>query len=269
MDTTKIKERLNGKLQNKQSKSAKSNPEEERTVATMENEPNSVTPVVSNYVALTSDVLGIISENLKNQQLSPALFDIVKSPSGGTTAFTVPGLSGDEIEKELTGIILDYTTPRAHWDTPDPVEGTPPVCYSNNSVVSVEGQPCIQCQFNDFGSKNGGETQAKACKESVCIFLLRQDNILPLVVRVPVSSKMLFMKYATRLVSNLTPISGVVTKITLEKATNKTGQPYAKFNFEAVSTLSTEEAATAKAFGQKFMEILNTADVMPTMAEAV
>jgi len=261
MDTTKLKDRLNGKLQTKQPETAETNPTEERTVATMENTSTALTPIVSNYVALTSDALGIISENLKNQQLSPALFDVVKSPSGGTTAFTVPGLSGDEIEKELTGIVLDYTTPRAYWDTPDPVEGTPPVCYSNNSIVSFEGNPCSQCQFNDFGSKNGGETQAKACKESVCIFLLRPDNILPLVVRVPVSSKMLFMKYTTRLVSNLTPMYGVVTRITLEKATNKTGQPYAKFNFEAVSTLSQEETATAKAFGHKFMEILSAADL--------
>lgn len=224
-----------------------------------------LTTINSNFVALTSDALGIITDNLKNQQLSPSLFDVVKSPSGGTTVFTVPGLSGDEIEKELTGIILDYTTPRAYWDSPDPIEGTPPVCYSSNSVVSFEGQPCSQCQFNDFGSKNGGETQAKACKESVCIFLLRQDNILPLVVRVPVSSKNLFMKYTTRLVSNLTPICGVVTKITLEKATNKTGQPYAKFNFEAVSTLTPEETTTARSFGQKFMEILNTANVEPSV----
>ena len=35
---------------------------------------------------------------------------------------------------ELSGIILDYTTPRAYWDTPDPVEGTPPVCMSQNSI---------------------------------------------------------------------------------------------------------------------------------------
>lgn len=264
MDTTNLKNRLNGKLKPQQPK-----PAEEKIINMPDpsTETTALTAVGSDYIALTSDALGIIRENLKDQQLSHSLFDIIKSPSGGTTAFTVPGLSGDEVEKELIGIILDYTTPRAYWDTPDPIEGTPPICYSNNSIVSFEGQPCSLCQFNDFGSKNGGETQAKACKESVCIFLLRPDNILPLVVRVPVSSKMLFLKYTTRLVSNLTSLSSVVTKITLEKATNKTGQPYAKYNFEAVSTLSPEETATAKAFGQKFMEILNTAHVEPPVMD--
>jgi len=263
MDTTRLKDRLNEKLQNQQP----------ITTGERIDEMTSTTEVAtlneSSYVALTSDALSIISENLKHQQLSPAMFDIVKSPSGGTTAFTVPGLTGDEIQKELTGIVLEYSTPRAYWDTPDPKEGTPPICYSRDSVVSFDGKPCSQCQFNDFGSKNGGETNAKACKESVWIFLLRQDNILPLIVRVPVSSKLLFLKYTTRLVSNLTPLCGVVTRITLEKATNKTGQPYSQYQFEAISSLTPEETATARAFGQKFMEILKSAEVEPGMAEAV
>ena len=263
MASSKLKEQLNVKLQNQQSESTG-----ERTTK-MTDTTELTTISESNYIALTSDALGIISENLKHQQLSTTMFDVVKSPSGGTTAFTVPGLSGDEIQKDLTGIILNYTTPRAYWDTPDPVEGTPPICFSSDSVVSFEGQPCSQCQFNDFGSKNGGETSAKACKESVCIFLLRQDNILPLIVRVPVSSKAYFLKYVARLLSTMTPLSGVVTKITLEKSTNKTGQPYAKYNFEVASVLTSEEAASAKAFGQKFMEIMQTTDVPHNMVESV
>jgi hypothetical protein len=240
MDTKKLKDRLNGKLQASQ-------------------EPVALTTVKSDYSALTNNAMDIINENLKNQPLSYQLFDIIKSPSGGTTAFTVPGLSGDEIEKELTGIIINYTTPRAYWDTPDPVEGTPPTCYSKDSLISHEGKSCTHCVYNDFGSKNG-DSNAKACKEQVQILLLRPDSIMPVIVRVPVSSKLLFQRYMIRLIGKMIPLSGVVTKITLEKATNKTGQPFALYNFEAVKQLSSDEAANAKAFGQKFVEVLNTAD---------
>ena len=59
------------------------------------------------------------------------------------------------------------------------------------------------------------------------------------------------------------PLSSVVTRISLEKATSKTGKPYALYNFEAVSILSPEEAAGAKAFGQKFTEILNNTNLNP------
>ena len=224
-------------------------------------------PVNSAYIALTNNALEIIRENLKNQPLSFELFDIVKSPSGGSTVFSVPGISGDNAEKELTGIVLDYATPRAYWDTPEPVEGTPPVCLSKNSVVSQDGKVCARCPYNDFGSKDG-ESNAKACKESVLIFLLRPNNILPLLVRVPVTSKVRFLKYTARLAGNMTPISGVVTRITLEKATSKGGKPYALFNFEAVSVLDPEESARAKTYAKQFMEAVNAAETQPELSAA-
>lgn len=259
MNTAKLKNRLGGKVQ------ALQEPAEKRQVVTMP--ATALAPVNSNYIALTNNALDIIRENLKNQPLSFQLFDIVKSPSGGATAFTVPGLAGDEIYKELTGIVLDYTTPRAYWDTPDPVEGTPPVCYSPDSLVSHDGKPCSRCQFNDFGSKDG-DSNAKACKESVTIFLLRPDNIMPIIIRVPVSSKLIFQRYMTRLIGKMMPLCGVVTKITLEKATSKQGKPFALYHFEAVSTLSPEETANARSFGQQFMEILNAAALEPDVQEA-
>jgi hypothetical protein len=58
------------------------------------------------------------------------------------------------------------------------------------------------------------------------------------------------------LVGQLIPISSVVTKITLEKATSKGGQPFALYNFEMVERLEDDEAANAKLFGQKFAEYL-------------
>ena len=245
MNTETLKTKLNDKV----------NGIEERKITMQE-----TALTTGSYAALTNNALDIIKENLKNQPLSFQLFDMIKAPSGGTTAFAVPGLSGEEMEKSITGIILDYTTPRAYWKTEDPVEGTPPDCFSPDSITSSDGKHCGQCVFNTFGSKNG-ETNAKACKESVLLFMLRPDNIMPILVRIPVSSKMVFQRYLTRLIGKMIPISGVVTTITLEKAVNKTGQPYSVYKFEAVETLSKEEADNAKAFGKRFMEIVNTETV--------
>ncbi len=258
MDTTKLKTRLDGKVQALQEPAQQS--------FAVVSEPASV-PADSGYLALTSNAMDIIKANLKNQPLSFQLFDIVKAPSGGSTVFSVPGLAGDEAEKELTGIILDYTTPRAYWDTADPVEGTPPACLSANSIVSQDGKVCAHCPYNDFGSKDG-ESNAKACKESVVLFLLRPNNIIPLLVRVPVSSKMLFLKYMTRLASTLKPINGVVTKITLKKATSKTGKPYAQYLFETVDVLDVEKAACAKAFAKQFMEVVHASEIEQKLPEA-
>ena len=233
-----------------------------RGVAVANTMPSEV--IESDYLALTTNAIDIINENLKNQPLSPALFDVVKAPTGGMTVFNVPGINGDEVEKELVGIILDYSTPRAYWETPEPVEGTPPTCYSLDSICSIDGKACSTCVYNTFGSKgvngNGvkdGDSNAKACKESIQAFLLRPDSIIPIIVRIPVTSKLIFQKYMTRLVSRMIPLSGVATKITLEKATSNGGQPYAKFNFEAVEVLTPEETAYARAYGQKFSDMLS------------
>lgn len=255
MNTENLKSKLSNKVKDIT---------EERTIIMQE---TAMTAEDTNYATLKNNALDIIKNNLKNQPLSLQLFDIIKSPSGGSTSFTIPTLSGEIMEKSITGIILDYTTPRAYWDTPDPVEGTPPVCFSADSLVSHNGKACGTCPLNDFGSKDG-ETNAKACKESVVLFLLRPDNIMPILVRVPVSSKMIFQRYMTRLIGKMIPVSGVVTKITLEKTTNKTGQPYALYNFEAVETLSTEEAESARAFGKKFMELVNASDVNRELQKA-
>ncbi len=212
------------------------------------------------YIALKDNTIDIIKQNLKNQPLSFQLFDTVKAPSGGSTVFTVPGISGDEIEKSITGIILDYATPRAYWKTADPVEGTPPTCYSTNSIVSTDGKACNSCPYNTFGSRNG-ESNAKACKESVSLFMLRPGNIMPIIVRIPVSSKVIFQRYLTKLIGRMLPVSGVVTKITLEKTTNKAGQPYSVYNFEAIDVLPADSAAKASAFAKGFMKIVDDANI--------
>lgn len=254
MDSTKLKSRIGDRVQ-----SLQNDPMPDTTAETL------MVTGDCDYLALNNNALDIIRSNLKNQPLPFDLFDVVKSPSGGSTVFSVPGLSGDEAEKELTGIILDYTTPRAYWDTPDPVEGTPPVCMSENSIISNDGKACAHCPYNDFGSKDG-DSNAKACKESVLLFLLRPNGIIPLLVRIPVTSKGRFLKYATRLLSTLTPVNGVVTKITLTRATSKAGKPYSLFNFEVVNILNPEDSARAKVYARQFMDIISATEMVPEIA---
>ena len=101
MDNSKLKGRMSGKVQ-----------ELQQPVEVVAASDTSLAPVDSSYLALTNNALDIIRANLKSQPLTLDLFDIVKSPSGGSTVFEVPGLAGNEAAMELTGIVLDYTTPQ-------------------------------------------------------------------------------------------------------------------------------------------------------------
>ena len=146
MDTTNLKTRMNTKVQ-----------------ALSEREPGT-----SQYLALNSNALELIQENLKHQPLSFHLFDMVKSPSGGSTVFSVPGLSGEEAEKELTGIILDYTTPRAYWATSDPVEGMPPTCLSKDSLISRTGKPAPTALSMILAARMGSPRRKPARSPCCC-----------------------------------------------------------------------------------------------------
>ena len=97
MDNTKLQSKMSGKIQMLQ-----------KSAAAVDVPETALEPTSSNYLALNNNALAIIRENLKHQPMTFDLFDIVKSPSGGSTVFSVPGLAGDEPEKELVGIILDY-----------------------------------------------------------------------------------------------------------------------------------------------------------------
>lgn len=64
------------------------------------------------------------------------------------------------------------------------------------------------------------------------------------------------------------PISGVITKITLEKTASKAGKPYALFNFQAAGALSPEAVEPARSFGRQVMEIVSAAQLAPELQEA-
>ncbi len=91
---------------------------------------------------------------------------------------------------------------------------------------------------------------------------------MPLLVRIPVTSKLIFLRYLARLIGKMIPLSGVVTRITLDKATSKAGKPYALYSFDVVSILDPEEAAQARVFGQQFMELVDAASLEPDIAKA-
>lgn len=72
----------------------------------------------------------------------------------------------------------------------------------------------------------------------------------------------------TRLVSQMKPLHGVVTKITLEKATSKEGKPYALYQFDAVHFLDPQESNRVKEFANQFMDMIHASDIESDLSEA-
>ena len=65
-----------------------------------------------------SEVKEAVAANLGNSGMNISDFERIKIPAGGGSAWTLQGLDGEEIAKELNGIIVAWRDTRAYWSVP-------------------------------------------------------------------------------------------------------------------------------------------------------
>jgi hypothetical protein len=171
-------------------------------------------------------------------------FERIKMPTGGGTVFEVPGDEPGETEsvKEFTGVILHHHPLNVYYRDEYTGGSRPPNCASNNGLVG-QGNPggvCEACKFNQFGS---GRNDGKACQNRRRLFILREGEVLPVLLSIPAGSLKEFRAYIIRLLGKAKQSDGVVTRFTLSKATNKGGAPFSQAHFGKVRDLTPEERA--------------------------
>lgn len=169
-------------------------------------------------------------------------FDRIKIPAGGSTAFEIPSADGDDNEmvKEITGVIL-YNHPANAYYTDKYTGGSnPPDCGSFDGIHG-SGNPggnCKNCPFNKFGS---GEGKSKACKNRRMLYILREGELFPVILNLPVGSSGTYKNYVKRLLAQRTSLSRVVTSISLKKAMSDSNIAYSQASFKFVRTLTDKE----------------------------
>lgn len=171
-------------------------------------------------------------------------FDRIRMPSDGDTVFEVPDGDTDRVvlENELTCIILfhhpAYTYYRKSYDG-----GTnPPDCGSFDGLNGIgdPGGACISCPLNQFGSGNG---QGKACKNRRMLYILRENEMIPMMLSLPTGSLKEFVRYFKRQLSRGRRLSQIVTKISLKKVSNSSGNAFSQASFRFERVLTGEERA--------------------------
>ncbi len=170
-------------------------------------------------------------------------FDRIKIPTGGGTSFEVPNLenSDDPITvKEFSAVILHHHPLFTYYENKYNGSSNPPNCCSFDGVNGngTPGGKCRFCKLNVFGS---GENGSKACKNKHRLYLLRENEIFPVVLILPSSSIQEFSRYVRRLLGVGKKSDSVVTKLSLKKAVNKTGIAFSMVHFSVVRDLSQPE----------------------------
>lgn len=183
-------------------------------------------------------------------------FDLerIKIPSGGMLAWEIPTITGKpEYVQEFDGVVIFHKDGRVYWEKPLAESGgnEPPDCSSADCVVGIgnPGGSCGQCPFARFGSdQQGGRGQA--CKQVKQLFVARSDGLLPVVLPLPPTSLSVARKYFLRLTSRRIPYYGVLTRFSLEKATNKGGIAYARAVLSLVEVLPDAQREALRQVGE-------------------
>lgn len=195
-----------------------------------------------------------LEEELDGLQLT---FERVRVPSGGGMAFELPG-EGDEpeIAKSLVGVIVYHHPVNAWWREQYSGENNPPDCSALDGKTGLERESgitfnCKTCPYNQWGSGEGG--RGKACKNLRRLYILRQDELFPLLFTLPPTSINNFQRYLSRrLIQKGLKTRDVVTEVTLQKATSSTGIEYSQAQFKLAGVLP-EEVRTKM---QEYSEVI-------------
>ena len=129
-------------------------------------------------------------------------FDRVTIPSAGGTTFELPGEMPGETDavKEFTGVILYHHPLFSFYHERFTGGNNAPDCGSYDGVTGIgtPGGDCASCPLNQFGS---GENGGKACKNKRRIYILREGELIPLLLTLPTGSMTIIYIYQMRNVS--------------------------------------------------------------------
>lgn len=212
--------------------------------------------------SVSKEVMSGIGAELEGLQIS---LDKGKIPAGGGLAFEVPGddpESPDSV-KEITGVIIDHYPLNSYWTEKYNGQNVAPNCYSTDSRTGTgnPGGDCSKCPYNKFGSSDDG--QSKACKNAHRLYILKSGELYPIVITVPPTSLKPLSDYlAKRIVTKGLRSYGVVTKLTLKKATNNTGIAYSQVQFTLAEKLTPEQTEVMKTYGESIRTVTRNIDFM-------
>jgi hypothetical protein len=194
-----------------------------------------------------------------------------KVPTGGETEWKIASVAGSEVVKEIRGVLVFYGKAGTLWALDKMAEGAKPLLISNDlkDCVQISDdfgdldqaaiEECFTHQdeagknhydweklpYNQWGSgKNGG----KRCKEQRLLCILRENDLVPVFLRVPPASVTGVHDFVKRLTlqTQRRHYESIVT-LTLEKAVNKEGTPYSTVKIIGNGFVSKEEGQFFKA----------------------
>ncbi len=192
----------------------------------------------SNSIAIP-EISPKIIEAIKEELAGlPFTFDRIRIPTGGSLVFEIPTEDVDKplATTEIVGVIIDHYPARVFWNSQS-ITNSAPSCMSIDmeNGIGDPGGKCNRCPYYRWGSKGNGT--GRACKEIRKVYILCENNPMPYEFNLPPTSIKNFTNYIKRIALKGLRSYQVVTKISLQKATNKDGITYSQAVFSFAGEL--------------------------------
>lgn len=224
----------------------------------------------------TVDVNSFIIQNVEMNSTSEEIaeeldglgtipFDRVKWPTGGNTTFEVTDEEDDSqfvTTDKITGVIVYHHPINSRWEGNYNGGNEPPICYAMDGKTGINTQTgeiinCDNCPYNQFESN--GSTSGKACKNIHRLYIIQNDNPVPILVSLPPTSLNSFRNYlGKKLLIRGKKAADVITEITLKKENSKNNMAFAKAVFKKVGDLSPAQVENAKSLSAMIKSIAKT-----------
>lgn len=216
-----------------------------------------------NYLILASPdlVQETLSENFADERLSPNDLEKIKIPAGGLTQWVIQTAEGEEVVKEITGVIVHQHSQRAYFPGEYVGGNEKPECSSYDGTLghgspgdslAAEGKGCAECPLSQWGSARNGKGQA--CRLSKRLYIVREGEVLPAVLTLAPSSLQNFRRYMLRL--GITPFYGVITRLKLVQATTPGGIKYSSVMPELAGRLERDDLDKVRTYRDALIEAM-------------
>lgn len=229
------------------------------------------------------DMRDILAANIGGEGIDEFQLDRVGMPSGGGIAWMVPDLNGEpESVNELVGVVLLHGDRRVYWKASfeESGGGGPPDCSSMNGRTGIgyikndEPSPsnppktraCKACPMSQWGSganANNEKSNSQACSARKILYLIREGDILPLVIDLAPTSIGVFSKFMLRLTSRRVPCYGAIVGLKLRQEKSEGGIKYSVVAPRLISLLSPEDSADMQKAADALRPFFEKTEIVP------
>ncbi|MBQ1792051.1 MAG: hypothetical protein II008_17885 [Oscillospiraceae bacterium] len=221
--------------------------------------PSKYLPTAQEMQAVMTELGDILNRNI---------FGVITIAGGGAGVFKVLEPGAEETTngvQEITGVIVASHLVNVRWghDYGTRQQGERPICRSMDGLSGVdqetgETHSCAACPYNQFG-ENG---ERKACGNKRQLYIMREGDLLPVLFALPPSALKAFDNYRVQASLTLrTPMSALVTRITLKNKVSNGGSEYSTPVFTALGKLPVEEGRRMEAFARQIMDAAQRAGI--------